>query len=49
MDNDDVEVSEIAKFDPGLTERVVGILRPIAQRYFRSMCVGWSRFPPAAR
>jgi 1-acyl-sn-glycerol-3-phosphate acyltransferase len=35
-DQVDEEISEIAKWDPDLTKRVVGILRPVAKRYFRS-------------
>lgn len=31
-----VKDSGIAKWDPGFTERVIGILRPVAKRYFRS-------------
>ena len=44
-DSADIEVSEIAKFDPGLAEKVVGILRPIAQRYFRSEVRGLDQIP----
>lgn len=45
MDDKDVAPSEIAKFDPAFTERVVGILRPIAQRYFRSEVRGLEHIP----
>lgn len=37
--------AEIAHWDPELTERVVGILRPIVKRYFRSEVRGLSNIP----
>lgn len=37
--------SAAAKWDPGLTERVVAILRPIAKRYFRSEVRDVDRIP----
>lgn len=37
--------AEIANWDPVLTERVVGILRPIVKRYFRSEVRGLSLIP----
>jgi 1-acyl-sn-glycerol-3-phosphate acyltransferase len=45
MDAKDVDTSEIAKFDPGFMERIVGILRPVAQRYFRSEVRGLEYIP----
>jgi 1-acyl-sn-glycerol-3-phosphate acyltransferase len=45
MDDEQLNESELAKFDPGLTERVVGILRPIVQRYFRSEVRGLEHLP----
>jgi 1-acyl-sn-glycerol-3-phosphate acyltransferase len=44
-DQVDKEIPEIAKWDPGLTKRVVGILRPIAKRYFRSEVKDLGRIP----
>jgi 1-acyl-sn-glycerol-3-phosphate acyltransferase len=38
---------ELAKFDPGLTERVMGILRPILKRYHRSEVRGLENVPQA--
>jgi len=38
---------EIAKWDPGLTERVMGILRPFLKRYFRSEVRGLDNIPSA--
>jgi 1-acyl-sn-glycerol-3-phosphate acyltransferase len=37
---------EIAKWDPGLTKRVIGIIRPFLKRYFRSEVKGLDFFPP---
>jgi 1-acyl-sn-glycerol-3-phosphate acyltransferase len=39
------EIPEIAKWDPELTKRVVGILRPVAKRYFRSEVKDLGRIP----
>src|SRR6185312_12891252 len=36
---------EVAKWDPELTKRVVGFLRPIAKRYFRSEIRDLGRIP----
>ena len=36
---------ETAKWDPELTKRVVGFLRPIAKRYFRSEIRDLGRIP----
>ena len=38
-------VSAITKWDPELTKRVVGMLRPIAKRYFRSEVKDLGRIP----
>jgi 1-acyl-sn-glycerol-3-phosphate acyltransferase len=37
---------EIGKFDPGMTQRVMGVLRPILKTYFRSEVRGLDSFPP---
>jgi 1-acyl-sn-glycerol-3-phosphate acyltransferase len=42
----DTDPTEIAKWDPGLTERVMGLVRPIAKRWFRSEVRGLDSFPP---
>jgi hypothetical protein len=42
----DIDGTEIAKWDPGLTKRVVGLLRPIVKRYFRSEVRGLDLLPP---
>ena len=39
------EISAITKWDPELTKRVVGVLRPIAKRYFRSEVRDLGRIP----
>jgi len=44
-DQVDNEIPEIAKWDPDLTKRVVGILRPVAKRYFRSEVKDLGRIP----
>lgn len=46
MGDTDVDHGEIAKFDPELTKRVVGILRPFLKRYFRSEVHGLDNIPP---
>jgi 1-acyl-sn-glycerol-3-phosphate acyltransferase len=43
----DTERPEIAKWDPRLTERVMGMIRPIVKRYFRSEVHGLENFPGA--
>ena len=42
----DTEPSELTKWDPGLTERVMGIMRPFLKRYFRSETRGLENIPP---
>jgi 1-acyl-sn-glycerol-3-phosphate acyltransferase len=39
------EIPDVTKWDPTLTERVVGMLRPIAKRYFRSEVRNLGRIP----
>jgi 1-acyl-sn-glycerol-3-phosphate acyltransferase len=39
------QIPDVAKWDPTLTERVVGMLRPIAKRYFRSEVHNLGRIP----
>jgi 1-acyl-sn-glycerol-3-phosphate acyltransferase len=46
MAPNDVEPSELTKWDPGLTERVMGIARPFLKRYFRSEVRGLENLPP---
>jgi 1-acyl-sn-glycerol-3-phosphate acyltransferase len=41
----DQQIPEIAKWDPELTKRVIGVLRPIAKRYFRSEIKDLGRIP----
>lgn len=36
---------EIGQFDPGLTRRLMGVLRPVLKRYFRSEVHGLDSFP----
>lgn len=45
MSPTDFEPSEIAKWDPGLTERVMGLLRPLVQGYHRAEVRGLDTFP----
>ncbi|HEX2399878.1 MAG TPA: hypothetical protein VHJ79_07815, partial [Mycobacterium sp.] len=44
-DQADQQIPEIAKWDPELTKRVIGLLRPIAKRYFRSEIKDLGRIP----
>jgi 1-acyl-sn-glycerol-3-phosphate acyltransferase len=44
-DQVDKEIPEVAKWDPELTKRVVGILRPVVKRYFRSEVKDLGRIP----
>ena len=46
MATSDIEASELTKWDPGLTERVMGVLRPFLKRYFRSEVRGLENMPP---
>ncbi len=42
----DIEPSEMSKWDPGLTERVMGWLRPVIKGYHRAEVRGLESFPP---
>jgi 1-acyl-sn-glycerol-3-phosphate acyltransferase len=42
----DIEPSEIAKWDPGLTQRVMGLIRPLIKGYHRAEVRGLESFPP---
>jgi 1-acyl-sn-glycerol-3-phosphate acyltransferase len=44
-DQADQQIPEFAKWDPELTKRVIGVLRPIAKRYFRSEIRDLGRIP----
>ena len=46
MSDTEIDDPDIAKWDPGLTERVIGILRPFLKRYFRSEVRGLENIPP---
>jgi 1-acyl-sn-glycerol-3-phosphate acyltransferase len=45
-DTDNPDVGDIGKFDPGSTERMIGVMRPILKTYFRSEVHGLDSFPP---
>jgi 1-acyl-sn-glycerol-3-phosphate acyltransferase len=45
MASTDIEPSELTKWDPGLTERVMGIIRPFLRRYFRAEVRGLENVP----
>ena len=45
MSPTDIEPSEIAKWDPDLTERVMGLLRPLIKGYHRAEIRGLDTFP----
>ncbi|MGH3959581.1 1-acyl-sn-glycerol-3-phosphate acyltransferase [Mycobacterium sp.] len=42
----DVDPTETSKWDPGLTERVIGWIRPLIKGYHRSEVRGLDSFPP---
>jgi 1-acyl-sn-glycerol-3-phosphate acyltransferase len=46
MASTDMKPSELTKWDPGLTERVMGIMRPFLKRYFRAEVRGLENMPP---
>ncbi|MCX2713082.1 1-acyl-sn-glycerol-3-phosphate acyltransferase [Mycolicibacterium sp. J2] len=45
MSSTDIDPTEITKFDPGLTEKVMGWLRPFLKAYHRSEVRGLENFP----
>ena len=46
MSPTDIKPSEITKWDPGLTERVMGWIRPLIKGYHRADVRGLESFPP---
>jgi 1-acyl-sn-glycerol-3-phosphate acyltransferase len=46
MASTDTEPSEITKWDPGLTERVMAFIRPLIKGYHRAEVRGLESFPP---
>lgn len=46
MSSTDIEPSEVTKWDPGLTERVMGLIRPLIKGYHRAEVRGLEGFPP---
>lgn len=49
MNSTDITPSEITKWDPVLTERVMGLLKPFLKGYHRAEVRGLDTFPPAGR
>jgi 1-acyl-sn-glycerol-3-phosphate acyltransferase len=47
MSDADIDRVEIEKWDPEFTERVIGFLRPLIRRYFRTEVRGLDNIPPA--
>jgi len=45
-DSDNPDIGDIGKFDPGLTQRLIGVMRPFLKTYFRSEVYGLESFPP---
>lgn len=43
---DDAGIGDIGKFDPGLTQRLISVLRPVLKTYHRSQVHGLDSFPP---
>lgn len=46
MTEDAADVGDIDKWDPGLTQRVMGVMRPVLKTYFRCQVHGLGSFPP---
>lgn len=46
MSDTDIDDNDIEKFDPGLTKRTMGVIRPLMKAYFRSEVRGLESFPP---
>ena len=46
VEAEDVIPSELTKWDPGLTERVMSVLRPVIKGYHRAEVRGLDDFPP---
>ncbi len=44
--SDSPDIGDIGKFDPGLTQRLMGAMRPVLKTYFRSEVHGLDSFPP---
>jgi 1-acyl-sn-glycerol-3-phosphate acyltransferase len=45
VDSSDLEPSEVTKWDPGLTERVMGLIRPVIKGWHRAEVRGLDGFP----
>lgn len=45
-DSDSPKTGDIGKFDPGLTRRLMAVMRPVLKTYFRSEVRGLDSFPP---
>jgi chemotaxis methyl-accepting protein methylase len=45
----DIDGTEIAKWDHGVTKAVVELHRPIVKRYFHRKCTAWSCYRPVRR
>ena len=45
-DSESPDTDDIGKFDPGLTQRMIGVMRPVLKTYFRSEVHGLDSFPP---
>jgi 1-acyl-sn-glycerol-3-phosphate acyltransferase len=45
-ETDSPDAGDIGKFDPGSTERMISVMRPILKTYFRSEVRGLDSFPP---
>lgn len=45
-DSEIPDTDDIGKFDPGLTQRMIGVMRPVLKTYFRSEVHGLDFFPP---
>ena len=46
MDASDLEPAATAKWDPELTERLMGLIRPVIKGWHRAEVRGLEEFPP---
>ena len=47
VSGNEIANSEIAKWDPGFTKQLIGVVTPVIKRWFRAEVRGLESFPPA--
>lgn len=45
MSNESLDTGDLDKFDPGTTQRMIGVMRPVLKTYFRAEVRGLDSFP----